>query len=140
METTPVDSSTSRPKTDIRIKDVTVFLDPFEGFMKSQHEAEEAAKAKNTGSKDGDGASRLENDRMTWTGKRLRGFNDTKQSDEPSHGEGIGKYLKAALADRATQGEEGTGGFLDEEPESEHVRKKAKAPTGRGGFGNFDTW
>ncbi|KAL1961679.1 hypothetical protein VTN77DRAFT_1317 [Rasamsonia byssochlamydoides] len=154
MELDPVDPVTNRPKTDIRIKDVTVFVDPFEEFMKQRQEAEEAAAAaaKKSG---GDGARREEgggdDDQITWTGKRVRGLFDNGGKNTSSDLGGVGKYLKAALAEQeaaaAAAQAHGSRGeedeiveFVDdEEPEPEHVRKKLKQ-AGRGGFGNFDTW
>ncbi|KAL1987351.1 hypothetical protein VTN96DRAFT_4067 [Rasamsonia emersonii] len=147
MELDPVDPATNRPKTDIRIKDVTVFVDPFEEFMKQRQEAEEAEaqqKAKKAGdSKDGG----VDDDHITWTGKRVRGLFDDSNKKASDTG-GVGKYLKAALADQqaaaaARGGEEDEiVEYVDDEPEPEHVRKKLKAAAGRrpGEFGNFDSW
>lgn len=148
MELDPVDPATNRPKTDIRIKDVTVFVDPFEEFMKQRKEAEEA-EAQQKAKKPDDGKDGVDDDQITWTGKRVRGLFDENNKKASDTG-GVGKYLKAALADQ--QAAAGRGGEEDEivgfvdddhpEAEAEHVRKKLKAAAGRrpGEFGNFDNW
>ncbi|KAL2002034.1 hypothetical protein VTN02DRAFT_758 [Thermoascus thermophilus] len=138
LEMAPVDPSTNRPNPEIRIKDVTVFVDPFEEFLNKKREEEEAEKAKAAGLATGDDESqKLDDEHTTWTGKRVRGYGSGPAGDDS--GGGVGKYLKAALADRAAQGEDEIVEFVDEEPEPEHVRKKMKS-AGRGGFGNFDSW
>lgn len=135
----PVDPSTNRPNPEIRIKDVTVFVDPFEEFLNKKREEEEAEKAKAAGLATGDDEfqQKIDDEHITWTGKRVRGYGSGPAGDDS--GGGVGKYLKAALADRAAQGEDEIVEFVDEEPEPEHVRKKMKS-AGCGGFGNFDSW
>ncbi|CAL5870831.1 uncharacterized protein PFLUO_LOCUS5072 [Penicillium psychrofluorescens] len=132
LETQPVESSTNRPTPDIFIKDVTVFVDPFEDFLQ-QKRAEEAQGAAGKPEEEDEATRRVDDDRVTWTGKRVRGAGAT--SDDSSAG--VGKYLKAALADRAGQEEDEIVEFVDDEPEPEPVRKKMK---GTGGFGNFSSW
>jgi peptidyl-prolyl cis-trans isomerase-like protein 2 len=158
MELAPVDPETNRPKTDIRITDVTVLIDPFEEFMKQRQEEEEGAVTgeKSKKKKQEDGGFTEEDDQMTWTGKRVRGvFDDGNAKNRSDTGGGVGKYLKAALADQqaaahahGSRGDTGQGQedeiieFVDDEPEPEpeHVRKKLKAAGRSGGFGNFDSW
>ena len=77
-----------RPVEEIKIEGVTVLIDPFEEFLKQRREREEAEGAKKELQKQG-GA---EDERTTWTGKRIRG--DGKVSDESAGG--VGKYLKVA--------------------------------------------
>lgn len=73
---------------------------------------------------------------MTWTGKRIREPGSTGPSD--SSAGGVGKYLKAALADRQGQEEDEIVEIVDEaEPQAEPARKKFK---GTGGFGDFSSW
>lgn len=117
-------------------------MDPFEEFMKKKREEEEAEKAKAAGLAVGDDESqqKISDETITWTGKRVRGYGNGSAGDDSGGSGGVGKYLKAALAERAAQGEDEIVEFVDEEPEPEHVRKKMKASVGRGGFGNFDTW
>ncbi|KAF9893240.1 Peptidyl-prolyl cis-trans isomerase cyp8 [Aspergillus nanangensis] len=133
FETHPVNATTNRPTPDIRITDVTIFVDPFEEFLKEKQAEEAGGKGKgvDTGEED-EKAQRVEDDQVTWTGKRVRG----STAAESSVG-GVGKYLKAALADRGGQEENEIIEYVDEEPESEPMRKKLK---GRGGFGDFSSW
>lgn len=88
-------------------------------------------------------ARREEDSRVTWTGKRVRsagGVGAAGDGDGSSAG-GVGKYLKATLAERADnngQDEDEIVEFVDEEPEPEPARKKVKS--GTGGFGDFSSW
>ncbi|KAJ5690060.1 hypothetical protein N7462_004452 [Penicillium macrosclerotiorum] len=130
LETLPVEANTNRPTSEIRIKDVTVFVDPFEDFLEQKRS--EGTQGANASHADSDETRREDDDRVTWTGKRVRGAggvsNDTGSV-------GVGKYLKAALADRRDEEDEIVE-FVDE-PEPEPARKKAK---GTGGFGDFSSW
>ncbi|KAH8909924.1 hypothetical protein BR93DRAFT_924937 [Coniochaeta sp. PMI_546] len=125
MEAVPTDGS-DRPLNKIVIKDIVVFLDPFEEFLKekSQKEKDEAEK---------EAVRRMggtEDDKTTWTGKRIRA-DGTISGDGASAG--VGKYLKAALQSQGGgEAEEDTGVDTWEEP----AKKKVKT----GGFGNFDNW
>lgn len=135
METHPVDSSNNRPEPDIVIKGVTIFVDPFEEFLNQKRQAEETEKAKAAGEGDPEKTSReIDDEQMTWTGKRIRGAGDGHGSESNA---GVGKYLKAALADRAAQDEDEIVEYVDDEPAPEPSRKKMKSS---GGFGNFDGW
>jgi len=124
MEDVPTDGS-DRPLHKIVMKNVVVYVDPFEEFLKekSKQEKMEAEKAE-VQRKGG-----TEDDKTTWTGKRIRGDGTVSTSD------GVGKYLKAALRQKTTGTDDESLTAVDawEEPS----RKKAK--TG-GGFGNFDAW
>lgn len=137
LETHPVNQSTNRPEPEIRIKEVTIFVDPFEEFLTKKHRDEQRAKDKAAGLIEEEvDPQRVDDDRLTWTGKRVRGAG-TAASGEDSGGGGVGKYLKAALAERAGQDEDEIVDVVDEEPEPEPVRKKVK---GTGGFGDFSSW
>ncbi|KAJ5152196.1 hypothetical protein N7492_010491 [Penicillium capsulatum] len=129
LETHPVESTSNRPTPEIRIKDVTVFVDPFEDFLKQKRTEDQDPGAS---APDETETRREDDDRVTWTGKRVRGSGENA-SDGGSAG--VGKYLKAALADRAEEDE--IVEFVDDEPEPEPARKKAK---GTGGFGDFSSW
>ena len=128
MEATPVGKG-DRPVNDIVIKDVVVYVDPFQEFLaeKQKTDKEDAKKAEIQRQGGAD------DDKFTWTGKRLRGTDDSAKS-----GAGVGKYLKAALRQQQQpqepHGETRKGEYTEswEEPAS----KKAK----KGGFGNFDAW
>ncbi|KAI9043417.1 PPIL2 family peptidylprolyl isomerase [Aspergillus affinis] len=134
LETHPVNQTTNKPTPDIRIKDVTVFVDPFEEFLKQKQAEEAAGKAGPDPAEEEENARRAEDDHITWTGKRVRGAGSTDTGD--GSGGGVGKYLKAALNNQAGQEEDEIVEFVDE-PEPEPVRKKLK---GRGGFGDFSSW
>lgn len=124
LEDTSVDSN-DRPTTEIKILDAVVLIDPFEEFWKKKNEADKTEKRKE---------ERQDEDRTTWTGKRIR-LDGTVESGDSSGG--VGKYLKAALSNNQPPAEEDEIVEFIDEPE-EPVRKKAKG-TG-GGFGNFDGW
>lgn len=121
MEATSVDSA-NRPLNDIIIKDIVVFVDPFEEFQKTKKEAEKSERKKEEIKRLGG----TEDDRTTWTGKRIRGDGTV---DEGATGENVGKYLSGAKSGNEVVDE---GVDTWEEP----VRKKAK----NRGFGNFDSW
>ncbi|KAL4868078.1 hypothetical protein BDV12DRAFT_209409 [Aspergillus spectabilis] len=132
LETHPVNATTNKPTPDVRIIDVTVFVDPFEEFLK-QKQAESADKGEAKAAGDEEQSSRrAEDDQVTWTGKRVRGPGATEESSA-----GVGKYLKAALTERSAQDEDEFVEFVDEEPAPEPMRKKFK---GGGGFGDFSSW
>lgn len=132
LETHPVESSTNRPTPDIRIKEITVFVDPFEDFL-NQKRAEDTRGSAASNIEENEATRRVDDDRVTWTGKRVRGPG-ADASDGGSTG--VGKYLKAALADRGGEEDEIVE-FVDEDPEPEPARKKVK---GTGGFGDFSSW
>jgi peptidyl-prolyl cis-trans isomerase-like protein 2 len=141
MELAPVDPTTSRPKTDIRIKDVTIFVDPFEEYMNQREEAGDAAATGAQNVKKEEAVRNEDDDQLTWTGKRVRRLDESRSSDT-GDGRGVGKYLKAALADQPRGGQDDEDEIVefvdDPQPEPpQHVRKKFK--TG-GGFGNFEGW
>lgn len=124
LEETPVDAD-DRPKTEIKIIEAVVLIDPFEEFWKRKQEKEQTDKEKE---------ERKKEDRTTWTGKRIRADGTVDRGDSDA---GVGKYLKAAMTrnHQADDEEDEIVEFIDE-PE-EPVRKKTK---GGGGFGNFDNW
>lgn len=122
MEATPVDEA-NRPLKELVIKDVVVFLDPFEEFLKQKDQQEKVEAHKAEIQRQGG----TDDDKTTWTGKRIRGDGSVEQAG------GVGKYLKGALA---SQPEEVPGNEDPAVEEWEPPRKKNKA----GGFGNFDNW
>lgn len=125
-----------RPNRDVLMKDVIILVDPFEEFLDKERERDEREKKERETRKKGG----REEDRTTWTGKRVRG---SKGSWEDEGGAGVGKYLKAVdAAGAATNGRkpEDGGRVKEEEWEvtaSEPPKKKKHAA---GGFGNFDSW
>ena len=73
-----------------------------------------------------------EDDRMTWTGKRIRA--DGKVEGEGAEA-GIGKYMKQAQGQTQIEEDEIVGDW--DEPEPEPPSKKVKKGDG---FGSFDNW
>lgn len=132
LENVPTDDKDG-PTEECVLKDVVVFLDPFEEFMKERSEKEKEEMKQQEIRRQG-GA---EDERTTWTGKRLR-RDGTVEGGTSGEG-GVGKFLQAALAERAQQrddGEEIVEEIVEWDEPMEPVKKKAKA----GGFGNFDNW
>ena len=136
-----VDPSTNRPEPEIRIKEVTVFVDPFEEFleMKKKHQDESQGETEKDTR-----VEQTDDDQVTWTGKKVRtstGLSSVRGNSGGGGGEGVGKYLKAALAEQRARGredeEEDESAQKEEEEEEEPVRKKIK---GRKGFGDFSSW
>jgi peptidyl-prolyl cis-trans isomerase-like protein 2 len=114
-----------RPLDDIELREMTILLDPFEEFLKQRAQKEAEDLEKEQIQKSGG----TEDDKITWTGKRIRG-DGTFGSDVP----GVGKYLKTT----AGEGEEPkrTTAVQPEDDIFEPPKKKTKAA----GFGNFDAW
>lgn len=122
MEATPVDDA-NRPLKEVVIKDIIVFLDPFEEFLKQKDQQEKVEAQKAEIQRQGG----TDDDKTTWTGKRIRGDGTVERAG------GVGKYLKGALASHP----EDTSGVAEPFVEEwEPSRKKVKT----GGFGNFDNW
>ena len=119
----------SRPVEECRITDVVVYVDPFEEFLKQRSEAEAEEARKEEVRRQG-GA---EDERTTWTGKRVRADGKVEGNGEVV---GVGKYLKQAK-EKALQrgGEEVMEGEWEEE--GPPVKKAKK---GAGGFGDFEGW
>ncbi|KAL8784677.1 MAG: hypothetical protein Q9195_008938 [Heterodermia aff. obscurata] len=111
-----------RPVEEMRIEGVDVLVDPFEEFLKERREREEVEGARRR-------AGEKEDERTTWTGKRVRGALSGDKDD--AQAAAVGKYLR--LANAQDGGASVEAGDEWEEP----VMKKAKAS---GGFGNFDNW
>lgn len=123
LENVPVDDS-KRPLDDIIMENVVVFVDPFEEFQKQKREKDTLEQEKEEIKKQGG----TEDDKTTWTGKRIRGDGTVVQTEQSG---GIGKYLKAAA-----ENGKGKDTAQDDMLEPEPPKKKIKA----GGFGNFDAW
>ena len=95
-------------------------------FKKEKAERDKAAEAKAEIARTGG----TEDDKMTWTGKRVRADGTV---DQDSSGVGVGKYLKAAQLQQNADDE-----IIEDDLDTwdEPVKKKPKT----GGFGNFDNW
>ncbi|KAI0148502.1 hypothetical protein GGR57DRAFT_475640 [Xylariaceae sp. FL1272] len=123
MEAVETDGS-DRPLNKIVMKEVVVYLDPFEEFQNQKAERDKAAEQKAEIERTGG----TEDDKLTWTGKRVRADGTV---DQGSSGVGVGKYLKAARQQREDE-------IIEEDLDTwdEPAKKKTKM----GGFGNFDNW
>ena len=119
IENVPVSETEKRPLEDVRMEEVVVFVDPFEEFLKEKGERDREVAAREEVRK----AGGREDERVTWTGKRVRGEGTVGAA-------GVGRYLAASAAETRN------GEVLAEWEGGEPVKKKAKA----GGFGNFDAW
>jgi peptidyl-prolyl cis-trans isomerase-like protein 2 len=138
MEDVPTDGS-SRPLNKIVIKDIVVFVDPFEEFQTQKTERERLDRQQEEIRMQGG----TEDDKTTWTGKRLRSDGtfvkpDAKQS--------VGKYMDKDAVGQASSSSRGRrrddiivddGDADDVDTWEKQPRKKMKAG---GGFGNFDSW
>lgn len=123
MEDVPTDGS-NRPLNKIVIKDVVVFVDPFEEFQTQRKEQEKHSLEKEEVKRRGG----TEDDKTTWTGKRIRKDGTIEPVDSR---ESVGKYLKAPRTTSTTN----EADLDDVDTWEEPARKKFK-----GGFGNFDNW
>ena len=132
IEDVDVDES-SRPVSEIRIESVSVFVDPFEEFVKEREEREERERVEEEVRKKGG----REEERVTWTGKRVRRDGGGVEGE----GAGVGRYLGGGKVDGSGKGN-GNGELLEEWEREEPVKKKVKGEIGGGvgGFGNFDGW
>lgn len=113
-----------KPIEDCVLEDVVVFVDPFEEWLKERTDKEVKQLEKEAIAR----AGGTEDDKTTWTGKRIR--NDGTVVTETGGG-GVGKYLKTAPV--AAEEDEIVGEWDEADMP---VKKKAKS----GGFGNFDAW
>lgn len=128
LESVPVGEG-DRPTDPITIEEISIFVDPFEEFLKERQQKEDQMKAAEDLKRQG-GA---DDEKMTWTGKRIRKDGSIEQNKGSS---GVGKYLKAAKEQKPPI-HEILGDYEGEIP-VEPVRKKVKASGA--GFGNFDGW
>lgn len=131
MEDVPTDGS-NRPLNKIVIKDIVVFVDPFEEFQAQKNEKERLDRQQEEIQRQGG----TEDDKTTWTGKRLRGDGTF---DKPDAKQSIGKYL-----DKEAMGQASNSRTRGRDEDTDNVdtwetqpRKKMKSG---GGFGNFDSW
>jgi peptidyl-prolyl cis-trans isomerase-like protein 2 len=122
MEDVETDGS-DRPLHKIAIKDIVVFLDPFAEFLKEKNEKDQTAAQIAEVQRQGG----TDDDKMTWTGKRLR---DGAASSADGASD-VGRYLKKMSAIEEP---------VDEEIESWIEPEPAKKKVRSGGFGNFDSW
>lgn len=126
-EAVPTDGS-DRPLNKIVIKDVVVFLDPFEEFLKDKDQQDRAAEQKAEIQRRGG----TEDDKTTWTGKRIRDDGTVSGGGATSR---VGKYLNLGAA--AAQD---AGDSVDVDPSLDTWEEPVKKKVRTGGFGNFDNW
>ena len=72
IENSEVSGDEKRPVQEVKMESVSVFVDPFEEFLKSREETEKESQIREEVRRMG-GA---EDERVTWTGKRVRGSAD----------------------------------------------------------------
>lgn len=130
MEKQPVGKD-NRPTEDLVMENVIVFVDPFEEFLKSKREKDAMEEEKREVERKG-GA---EDERVTWTGKRVRG--DGSVVDEVEKG-GVAKYLKSTAT--TVGGNEVSRNEIHRDDESLYAEPAKKKVRTGGGFGNFDGW
>ena len=126
LESAEVSDNEKRPMKDIMIKDITIFVDPFEEFQKNKKEKDIAEMRKEEIRQMG-GA---DEDRTTWTGKRIA--DDGTSTDQRSE-QGIGRYLHDKTLGRYEQDE-----IVEDWDNS--MENPAKKRPKTGGYGNFDSW
>ena len=138
LEEVEVDDK-KRPVEDVGILEATVLSDPFAEFLAQEMDKEKREQDRAGGRDEGQ-----EDERTTWTGKKIR--RDGRVEDVGTVG--VGKYLKMASTAGVDGGGGGGGGGAgadrggmeddDFDAVPEPARKKAKG--GGGGFGDFDGW
>ena len=126
LESAEVSDNEKRPMKDIMIKDITIFVDPFEEFQKNKKEKDIAEMRKEEIRQMG-GA---DEDRTTWTGKRIA--DDGTSTDQRSE-QGIGRYLHDKTLGHYEQDE-----IVEDWDNS--MENPAKKRPKTGGYGNFDSW
>lgn len=137
MEDVPTDGS-NRPLNKILIKDIVVFVDPFEEFQAQKSEKERLDRRQEEIRRQGG----TEDDKTTWTGKRLRGDGTVDGADAK---QSVGKYLdkeamgqgQGQVSNSSTRRERDDGDADNVDTWENQPRKKMKSG---GGFGNFDGW
>ncbi|KAL9007283.1 MAG: hypothetical protein Q9173_007389 [Seirophora scorigena] len=134
VEKVEADKENGRPVREIRLTEARVLVDPFEAFLAQEREESVRKEVKEKG-------GRAEDERVTWTGKRVRGHDSS--IDGAKDGGAVGRYLKLAGQEMKEE-EEGTTVVIEEwegeqqqQQQPHPMKKKVKAG---GGFGNFDSW
>ncbi len=124
IESVEVDPATKKPLIDVMIEEAVVLVDPFEEFLAREGERAEVERVREEVRRMGGG----EDEKVTWTGKRVRGLGNGGREGE----RGVGRYIGSAKGGEGVREEwEGNGDDGGE-------RKKVKR--GGGGFGDFEGW
>ncbi|KAI4263043.1 MAG: hypothetical protein L6R35_007362, partial [Caloplaca aegaea] len=121
------DSKSGKPVKEIKLTEARVLVDPFEAFLREEQEGKMREEEKRKG-------GRGEDEKVTWTGKRVRGDGSIEGKDGEMAG--VGRYLKSA----GGQDNNGTVVMEEWEGDAEEQPKLKKLKAGGGGFGNFDSW
>ena len=135
MENAPVrtDNDSNTPLQDIVIKSVTILINPFDEFQKARKDKDFAEQTRLDIAKQGG----TEDDRTTWTGKRVRRDGRVDLGAEADGVQGVGKYLKGTVSGEVDNGGDEVVEEWEEVVAEEPVRKKVKAGAG---FGDFSGW
>ena len=129
IENVEVDES-DRPVQDVVIREVVVFVDPFDEARKERRENDEREMEREEVRRMGG----REDDRTTWTGKRLRADGSGVGGDSGGGGDEVGKYFHQSKG----LGADKVGAVVEEwERAEEPMKKRMKMDAG---FGNFDSW
>ena len=135
LENAPVrtDNDSNTPLQDIVIKSVTILINPFDEFQKARKDKDFAEQTRLDIAKQGG----TEDDRTTWTGKRVRRDGRVDLGAEADGVQGVGKYLKGTVSGEVDNGGDEVVEEWEEVVAEEPVRKKVKAGAG---FGDFSGW
>ncbi|KAJ3055105.1 RING-type E3 ubiquitin-protein ligase ppil2 [Rhizophlyctis rosea] len=123
MERVPTDDG-DKPLDDIKMKNIVVFVDPFEDFTKklgSKLTAEAAREKKEKEARE----------------KRLQG---SSKREEANTATGVGKYLNAGSGGSGKRGAEELGGGSGLDWGASDVGGAKKKAKGGAGFGDFSSW
>jgi peptidyl-prolyl cis-trans isomerase-like 2 len=113
-----------RPIEPAKLLSIEVLLDPFDQFLEDRAQKEIMETQKEAIRKSGG----TEDDKVTWTGKRVRRDGEVVQEKTE-----VGKYLSEAVV---SDNQGGSKDLIEDLEPEEPVKKKAKSH----GFGNFDNW
>ncbi len=96
LERVEVDAKTKRPVRDVRVLEAKVLVDPFEAFLEERGQLERKEKEREEVRRRGG----KEDERVTWTGKRVKGAKAGGENGGGGGGGGgaVGKYLHSAAA------------------------------------------
>lgn len=131
IEKVEVSDKDKRPRQDLKMEEVTVLVDPFDDFLRQRDEAAQREAVEEEIRRRGG----RDEDRTTWTGKRVRSGDDG--GDIAPSAPAVGKYLAGATVNGTDAAGEDEAMREEWETRDAPVKKKVK---GGGGFGNFDNW
>ncbi|KAI8376525.1 peptidyl-prolyl cis-trans isomerase-like 2 [Radiomyces spectabilis] len=132
MEAVPVDDA-DRPERDIRMREVSVFVDPYEEYtkrLKRKLEREANAEADEEKRRQ----QREKEDSMGWFGPNIKKKLNQATSTSGGGGGGIGKYLQSS-----TQSVSSKSGVAESDDIPSAMPPKKPKLSGRG-YGNFDNF